>query len=130
MRAYWLFYSPYGPDMANSLNSTPTWTDHLDPPLEHLERLRHGHAVLEPCGVGWDAVVVTPLQRGLEALDVLGLPSDEGYPVFADFTRQELITHVALGTGDTLARVQGVRVLPRHSWLLTPAGETGTYSAS
>ncbi|MFJ3728672.1 hypothetical protein ACIPYQ_39735 [Streptomyces sp. NPDC090045] len=116
--------------MANSPDRTPTWTDRLDPPLEHLERLRHGHAVLEPCGVGWDAVVVAPLRRGLEALDAMELPADEGYAVIADYNREELITYVALGTAEALAHVRGVRVLPRHSWLLTPAGETGTLSAA
>lgn len=116
--------------MTNSPDSAPAWAAYRDPSREHLERLRHGHAVLKPCGVWWDAVVIAPLHRGLEALDTLGPPGAEDCPVIADYARQELIVPVATGTGEALAGVEGVRVLPRHSWLLTPVGDTGRYAAA
>ncbi|MGW6979650.1 hypothetical protein ACWGE1_09400 [Streptomyces sp. NPDC054932] len=107
----------------------PTWTDRFNLTPETYAHLRHGTAVWQPCGYAWDAVVIAPLQRGLDALDVLALPLDAGYPVIADHSRQELITYVANGSGHMLAGVQGVRVLVRGSDLLTPAGEYGTYAA-
>jgi hypothetical protein len=110
--------------------AAPTWTDLFNLTPETCAHLRHGTAVWQPCGYDWDAVVIAPLQRGLQALDALGLPLGGGYPVIADHSRQELITYVATGSGRVLADVQGVRVLTRGTDLLTPAGEYGTYAAN
>ncbi|MDX3165997.1 hypothetical protein PV516_19605 [Streptomyces scabiei] len=83
-----------------------------------------------PCGMLWDAVVIAPLERGLGALDLLGLPQDEGYPVFADRYKQELMVQVELETAHLCAGVQGVRTLALGSWLMVPAGPIGNQHAA
>jgi hypothetical protein len=111
----------------------PVWAQLLAPDEQAVQRMRYASdqaTTLAACGVSWDAVVVAPLQRGLAALDVLGLPVDGGYPVLADYTRCELIAQVTAGTGAACADLPGVRVLARGAWLLVPTGPHGAYCAS
>ncbi|OEV13751.1 hypothetical protein AN218_02125 [Streptomyces nanshensis] len=84
---------------------------------------------LAACGREWDALVITPLARGLAALDVLNVPTDGGYPVLADHTHQQLIVLVPPGTAHAGGALPGVRVLTRGSWLLVPRGDLGCYLA-
>ncbi|MCQ8835809.1 hypothetical protein [Streptomyces malaysiensis] len=81
------------------------------------------------CGLEWDAIVITPLKRGLAALTHLALPIDRGYPVLADYVRQELIVHVRAGTARRCT-AQGTRSLTTGSWLLMPTGQRGSLSAT
>ncbi|CAM5675616.1 hypothetical protein [Streptomyces mordarskii] len=81
------------------------------------------------CGLEWDAVIIAPLERGLAALTRLGLPMDRGYPVLADYVRQELIVHVPAGTARRCT-AHGTRSLTTGSWLLMPTGQRGSISAT
>ncbi|MDN3056081.1 hypothetical protein PH213_16300 [Streptomyces sp. SRF1] len=81
------------------------------------------------CGLEWDAIVITPLERGLAALARLGLPANRGYPVLADYVRHELIVHVPAGTAHRCT-AQGTRSLTTGSWLLVPSGLHGSVSAT
>lgn len=123
--------------MAESVNTAPVrgmrWAAFLAPDAETLRRLLHARpetTKLTECGRDWDAVVIAPLSRGLAALDVLGLPLERGYPVIADHSRHELIVQVPVGTAWRAEGVQGVRALSRESWILIPAGPTGSYVAT
>ncbi|MET9852159.1 hypothetical protein ABZY57_04290 [Streptomyces sp. NPDC006450] len=116
--------------MANSSNGDRTWAALLTPAPEVLDALRNGSSSWAACGWSWDAVVIAPLQRGLEALDALPLDPDGGYTVIADHARHELIVYIPCGTGAVLDGVQGVRVLGQGTDLLVPAGRYGTYPAA
>jgi hypothetical protein len=108
------------------------WADLIEPDPQTRERLRRATdraTTLAACGVRWDAVVIAPLQRGLAALDVLGLPTGGGYRVLADYTRHELIALVPAGTGTACTSVPGIRVLTRGTWLLIPTGPHGARCA-
>ncbi|MEW1551500.1 hypothetical protein [Streptomyces tsukubensis] len=107
------------------------WTDHLDPSDEALAALRGGVTRLADCGVHWDAVIITPLARGLAALDILGLGLDDGHMVIADRNRQELAVLVPAGSGALGGGApQGVRLLSTGSWLLVPDMHPGSWAAS
>ncbi|MCG0284543.1 hypothetical protein [Streptomyces sp. PSAA01] len=84
---------------------------------------------LVDCGPEWDAIVIAPLQRGLAALTRLSLPIDRGYPVLADYVRQELIVHVPAGTARRCT-AHGTRSLTTGSWPLMPTGQRGSISAT
>ncbi|EST17971.1 hypothetical protein M877_39885 (plasmid) [Streptomyces niveus NCIMB 11891] len=142
MRAYFLLYAPYGPDMATPENTPRRWADFLNPDDETLDRLRHaGRGATSLAAVGtpwdtvggrWEALAIASLERGLAALDVLDLPLDAGHPVFADHARSELIVLVPEGTA---ARAvdggpQAVRALTAGTWLVVPHGPTGGYVAA
>src|SRR4051812_11786257 len=121
--------------MANSPKPTPTWAALLVPDTTTLARLRDagpGATRFVQCGnSGWDAVVIAPQQRGLAALDALGLPVKDGYSVLADHSRQELIVIVDDGWRHLWAEAAGVRVLPPGAWLLLPSpGFDGSYAAT
>lgn len=116
--------------MANSSNGARTWAALLNPAPEVLGVLRNGRGVWAACGWSWDAVVIAPLQRGLEALDALPLDLDGGHTVIADHAHHELIVYIPCGSGAALDGVQGVRVLGQGSDLLVPAGGYGTYAAA
>ncbi|MEU0389229.1 hypothetical protein [Streptomyces chartreusis] len=116
-------------------NTTRTgWTALLSPDAETERKLRHAGpqaARLVECGHLWDAVVISPLHRGLVALDFLGLPLDAGHGVFADYARHEIIVYVGPGdAADGCAGIPGVRTLTRGSWLLVPCGDTGNWYAA
>ncbi|MFD8597711.1 hypothetical protein ACFV1L_22175 [Kitasatospora sp. NPDC059646] len=119
---------------ANSPAPPPSWTARLHPDevLVHEARysLPSSTTELAACGLEWDAVAVTPLERGLSALDVLGLPVDAGVPVLADYVRGELVVLVAPGTGGAAADVPGVRVLAAGAWLLLPVRGQGAMAAA
>lgn len=116
--------------MTNSSNGARTWVALLNPAPEVLGVLRNGSASWAACGWSWDAVVIAPLHRGLEALDALRLSLDAGHTVIADHARHELIVYIPCGSGAVLDGIQGVRVLGQGSDLLVPAGRYGTYAAA
>ncbi|MGD6765973.1 hypothetical protein ACOKM5_44330 [Streptomyces sp. BH097] len=113
---------------------TPTWGGLLDLGSSTFDELRtagSGATRLVQCGGGRDAVVITPLQRGLAALDRLGLQVEDGYSVIADHIRQELIVLIASGTTSDWDDTQGVRVLSHGHWLLVPQpGGDGSLAAA
>ncbi|MDJ0345550.1 hypothetical protein QMK19_33940 [Streptomyces sp. H10-C2] len=115
---------------ANPVKSA--WSALIRPDTQTVRLLRNAppnSTELVTCGTAWDALVIAPLERGLAALDALELPHDRGYPVIADYTREELILLVAPGSAHGCT-IQGVRVLSRGSWLLTPVGVRGSWSAT
>ncbi|QKV97120.1 hypothetical protein HUT19_40090 [Streptomyces sp. NA02950] len=121
--------------MAKSSNSvTSTWGALHAPDAQTFGRLQNagsGATRLVACGGGRDAVVISPLQRGLAALDGLDLPVEDGLSVLADHMRQELIVLVEDGSAPLWADVQGVRVLSLGSWLLVPTpGGDGSLAAA
>ncbi|MFF2548360.1 hypothetical protein ACFVUY_38185 [Kitasatospora sp. NPDC058063] len=117
-------------------NGSPaaTWSALVTPDEAMVHDARHlttrSSTALTACGVGWDAVVVAPLHRGLAALDVLAVPLDAGLPVLADYARSELAVLVEPGTGHMAAGAPGVRVLTRGSWLLVPTRGRGVLAAA
>lgn len=128
--------------MATPENNPRRWASFLNPDGPTLDRLRHaGHGATSLVAVGtawdtvggrWEALAIAPLERGLCALDALGLPLDGGYPVIADHLRSELIVLVP---EKTAARAvadgpQGVRALTADSFLVVPHGPTGGYVAA
>lgn len=114
--------------------TTPTWSARLGPDAETYQRLRTagpGATQLVQCGGSREAVVIVPLQRGLAALDAMGLPVADGHAVLADHLRQELIVLVAGGRAGTWEGIAGVRVLSRGCWLLAPApGRDGSLASA
>ncbi|MGW1765026.1 hypothetical protein ACWCQL_13245 [Streptomyces sp. NPDC002073] len=86
---------------------------------------------LVPCGAGRDAVVISPLRRGLAALDDLSLPRDGGYTVLANRSRQELTVVTDDGWTHLWEGMPGVHVLSLGDWLLVPVDhDGGTLAAS
>ncbi|MFL4910919.1 hypothetical protein ACJ6WF_49480 [Streptomyces sp. MMS24-I2-30] len=79
-----------------------------------------------PCGRAFDAVAVTPMDRGLDVLTKLRIHPRRGCLVLADHVRNVLYVMVPPGTGHVLTGLPGVRVLSDGSELLMPA----TYSDS
>ncbi|MFE5730226.1 hypothetical protein ACFQ7A_04840 [Streptomyces sp. NPDC056528] len=107
-----------------------TWTSKAD--VDDLLRARWRSTVCRTdwahCGQQWDAVAVE-LQRGLEALDALGLGLHRGYPVLADYLSNRLYVMVEAGTGHVCRDVPGVRVLSAGSQVLVPVAGAGTIAA-
>ncbi|MFI5867750.1 hypothetical protein [Streptomyces sp. NPDC051546] len=127
--------------MATPENLHPeTWASLLNPDEATLDRLRvsPAHVLLsvgsawDTVGGGWEALVVAPLERGLAALDALGLPLEGGHPVIADHARNELIALVPEGTADRAAAggPQGVRSLAAGAFLVVPCGPSGAFVAA
>ncbi|MEU1895758.1 hypothetical protein [Streptomyces pristinaespiralis] len=81
------------------------------------------------CGGHWDAVAITPMVRGLDALAAMRLGPRSGYPVLADVVRDVLYVLVPSGTGNAAASLPGVRVLTTGNQLLLPATDHGTPAA-
>ena len=81
-----------------------------------------------PCGWQWDAVAITPLAVGLDALDRMRLSTRRGYPVLADHIRGVLYVLVAPGSCAGI-EVPGVCVLSCGHQLLMPRTDYGTASA-
>lgn len=81
------------------------------------------------CGWSWDAVAITPMSLGLDALVAMRAGARSGYPVLGDRLRDAVYVMVASGTGEALAEVPGTRVLGRGRLLLMPCTEHGTPSA-
>ncbi|MFC8223548.1 hypothetical protein ACFUTY_35955 [Streptomyces sp. NPDC057362] len=107
-----------------------TWSSKAD--VDDLLRERWRSTVCRTdwahCGRQWDAVAVE-LQRGLEALDALGLGLRRGYPVLADYLSNRLYVMVDPGTGHVCRDVPGVRVLSAGSQVLVPVSGAGTGAA-
>ncbi|MEV6133218.1 hypothetical protein AB0M05_41570 [Streptomyces violaceusniger] len=81
------------------------------------------------CGCAWDAVAITPIQLGLDALAAMRLGVASGYPVLADQVRDVLYVLVPPGTAAAATDLPGVRVLSTGSQLLIPVTEHGTPAA-
>lgn len=111
----------------------PTWAAlHVPDVYTHARLCEAGRGSTRfvACGGGRDAVVISPLQRGLAALDALNLPVENGLSVLADHSRQELIVVVEDGWVHLWEGVPGVRVLSLGSWLLVPVpGTVGSFAA-
>ena len=112
-------------------NTSPAsaWSTLIEPDPAHVVHDKKPHATKLVACKGWDAIVVSPLRRGLAALDALALPRDGGYPVLADYVRQELVVQVPAGTGHR-CDVPGTRVLSTGSWLLVPTERPGSIAAT
>ncbi|MER7764979.1 hypothetical protein [Streptomyces sp. NPDC097619] len=82
-----------------------------------------------PCGRDWDAVAISPVLRGLNALTALRLSPRRGYPVLADHIGGVLYVMVPPGTGHLAAGVPGVRVLSTGAEVVVPWGPQGSPGA-
>ncbi|MFE4056683.1 hypothetical protein ACFXP3_10365 [Streptomyces sp. NPDC059096] len=112
--------------------SAPTWHRLAQP----SERLRaqwvrgddRTHWVA--CGRTWDAVAISPIPLGLDALVAMRVGPRRGYPVLADHLRDQLYVLVPPGTGHTAAAgLPGVRALGDGFQLLMPVGQHGSPAA-
>lgn len=81
------------------------------------------------CGRTWDAVAISPISRGLDALAAMRVGPRRGYPVLADHLRDQLYVLVPPGSGGEAAALPGVRVLGDGFQLLMPAGQYGSPGA-
>ncbi|MFI5740956.1 hypothetical protein ACIA9I_21620 [Streptomyces anulatus] len=120
--------------MANSngtQHTRPVWY-RLAQPGDHLRAL-WGQGVDRTrwvaCGRTWDAVAITPMTLGLQALVAMRVGPRRGYPVLADHLRDQLYVLVPPGTGSAAAGLPGVRVLGAGFQLLMPTTEHGTLVA-
>lgn len=108
--------------------STPTWHRLAQP----SDRLRaqwvrgDDRTQWVACGRTWDAVAISPMSRGLDALVAMRVGPRRGYPVLADHLRDQLYVLVPPGTGQAAAGLPGVRVLGDGVQLLVPAGQHGS----
>ena len=75
-------------------------------------------------------MAISPLDRGLAALAILGISPADGHAVFAALDRRELVILVAAGCAHAAVGPSGVRALSTGTWLLTPTAATGTYNAA
>ncbi|MEU3204100.1 hypothetical protein ABZ702_09440 [Streptomyces cyaneofuscatus] len=118
--------------MANGTQrSAPVW-HRLAQPNDHLRALLGGSVDRTrwvACGHSWDAVAISPMAVGLEALVAMRVGPRSGYPVLADHLRDQLYVLVPPGTGSAAAGLPGVRVLGAGFQLLMPTGEHGTLVA-
>jgi hypothetical protein len=131
--AYAQSYSLYCLYMPPLHAAVTRWEDFLSPTPATLDVLRRSppwSCALAPCGQRWEAVVIAPLQRGLVALDTLGLDPTAGYAVTADYGAHELIVQVQRGTGSHCAGLPGVRVLGHGHTVLLPVTGAGSMRAA
>ncbi|MEU5483482.1 hypothetical protein [Streptomyces mirabilis] len=111
--------------------SSPTWHRLAQP----SERLRaqwvrgDDRTQWVACGRTWDAVAISPISHGLDALVALRVSPRRGYPVLADHLRDQLYVLVPPGTGHAAAGLPGVRILGDGFQLLMPAGQHGSPAA-
>ncbi|MEV7416483.1 hypothetical protein [Streptomyces sp. NPDC089919] len=105
-------------------SSSPTWHTQAAVTDERRERWRTAPcgSGWVPCGRAWDALAISPLERGLDALAVLRISPRRGYPVLADHIQDVLYVMVPPGTGHLAAGVPGVRVLSTGAELVVPWG--------
>lgn len=119
--------------MANSpKRSTPTWHDLAQPSPGKQARWVRGlnRTRWIPCGKEWDAVAITPMERGLDVLVSQRISPKRGALVLVDHLRGVLYVMVAPGSGDVLAGLPGVRVLSGGSELLMPAAYDDSTAAA
>jgi hypothetical protein len=110
---------------------TPTW-HRLAQPTDRLRALwvrGSDRTRWVSCGQSWDAVAISPISRGLDALVAMQVSPRRGYPVLADHLRDQLYVLVPPGTGRAAAGLPGVRVLGDGFQLLMPATEHGSPTA-
>jgi hypothetical protein len=81
------------------------------------------------CGRSWDAIAISPITPGLDALAAMHLGVRSGYPVLADLVRDIVYVLVPPGTGSTATGLPGVRMLSTGTQLLLPATDHGTPAA-
>ncbi|MGW3200141.1 hypothetical protein ACWDBD_37355 [Streptomyces sp. NPDC001118] len=101
----------------------PTWHDLAAETDAKRRQWLHGLQNLTqyvPCGVGWDAVAVKPLQLGLDALAAMRISTRRGYLVVADHMRGELYVMVPTGYGEAFAGIPCVCLLGRGRQVLVP----------
>jgi hypothetical protein len=109
------------PEASAALEQSTAWRDLADPGQVRSQwDDPENNTVFVPCGQRWDALIVTSLDRGLHALDILQLPTGGDSPVLGDYVRRELILLVPPGTGHRCTAT-GTRVLTTGSWLVMPA---------
>ncbi|MFK4694147.1 hypothetical protein [Streptomyces pristinaespiralis] len=116
---------------ATVASPAPSWHRLAQPTDRRRELWRRGSDSTRwiECGRRWDAVAITPLVCGLDALAAMRLGPRSGYPVLADLVRDVLYVLVPSGTGSAAAGLPGVRVLTAGSQLLFPATDHGTPAA-
>lgn len=108
--------------------SIPTW-HRLAQPTDRLRALwvrGDDRTRWMTCGQSWDAVAISPISLGLDALVAMRVSPRRGYPVLADHLRDQLYVLVPPGTGHVAAGLPGVRVLGDGYQLLMPASEHGS----
>ncbi|MFI5987079.1 hypothetical protein ACIBEA_40220, partial [Streptomyces sp. NPDC051555] len=110
------------PRRASRPKSPPTWYSLVEVTGQRRALWARGtdHTRWAHCGAEWDAVAISPLSLGLEALVALGLGAGSGYPVLADRVRGILYVMVPPGEGAVAATVPGVRALSVGDQLLMP----------
>ncbi|MDG5807877.1 hypothetical protein P9869_35575 [Streptomyces ossamyceticus] len=114
-RPTWAALAKPSGERLNALLSSPTWST-------RLRRLDRQHDV-----------VVLPLERGLAALDAMGVPVADGYSLVADYGNGTLIALMERGWANLWWDVDEVRLLPGGSWVLVPADSTtspGSWAAT
>lgn len=74
-------------------------------------------------------MAIVPIRLGLDALVALRISPRRGYPVLADYVRDQLYVMVPPGTGSAAAGLPGVRVLSDGHQLLLPNTAHGTATA-
>ncbi|AEM88538.1 hypothetical protein [Streptomyces violaceusniger] len=121
----------HGSATARKPAATPAWYRVALPTSRRRALWAHGddRTLWAACGCAWDAVAITPIQLGLDALTAMRLGVASGYPVLADQIHDELYILVPPGTGAAATGLPGVRVLSTGSQLLTPVTEHGTPAA-
>lgn len=104
-------------------SAVPSWHRLAQPSSQKRARWAHGlnRTRWVSCGRVWDAVAITPLERGLDALAGLRIGPNRGCLVLVDHLRGVLYVMVPPGSGDVLVGVPGVRVLSDGNELLMPA---------
>jgi hypothetical protein len=118
--------------MAQSADtSAPTWhrLAQLSDRLREQWARSNDRTRWAACGQAWDAVAIAPISRGLDALAALRISPRGGYPVLADYIRDQVYVMVPPGTGGAAAGLPGVRVLSDGYQLLLPVTAHGTPAA-
>jgi hypothetical protein len=104
-------------------SAVPSWHALAQPSSAKRSTWIHGlnRTRWAACGKGWDAVAITPPDRGLGALAGLRISPYRGCLVLLDHVRGVLYVMVPPGSGDVLEGLPGVRVLSVGNELLMPA---------
>lgn len=111
--------------------STPTWHRLAQPSNRLRAHWVRGDDRTQwvACGRTWDAVAISPISRGLDALVAMRVGPRWGYPVLADHLRDQLYVLVPPGAGRAASGLPGVRVLGDGWQLLMPVGRHGSLAA-
>jgi hypothetical protein len=109
----------------------PTW-HRLAQPVPRREQawLREGIPTRwVECGRTFDAVAITPVSLGLDALTAMRLRPGRGYFLIGDRVRDTLYVLVPSGTAAAFVGLPRVRVLSAGDHMLLPQTEDGTRGA-